>query len=108
MVFCRSVRLSSTDSVVGGYVHNNGSYAAVVALNGGDPTDSKIQELANQVAQHIVAMDPNPDSAVGGADGVKELLSQPYLMEQSADLAAVLKRHNESLSVSNFIRWKKN
>ena len=63
----RAQNLSSSDGVVGGYVHVNHEYGAIVELSGGN------EKLAADIALHVTAMRP---LAVSGDDLPREVLER--------------------------------
>ncbi len=78
-------------SLLGSYVHTNGSYGALVTM-GAPGGDAKVQELANKIAQHVVAMDP---------DTVATLDGQAFLFDTSKTVKDIVKPN----TVAAFVRW---
>lgn len=107
--------MATQGAVVGGYVHNNGSYAALVTLEATPPLSAEkldaVVALSHSIAQHVVAMDP--DSTLTGPRtpeaAVKALMVQPYVLDAKATVAALLKRAGKTagskLVVADFVRW---
>ena len=57
IMFTRGAVLSSPGGAVGGYLHNNGTFGALVGAVGA-PASPELQALLAKVAQHTVAVDP--------------------------------------------------
>jgi translation elongation factor EF-Ts len=53
----RAAALRAPGGAVGGYLHNNGSFGALVGAIGA-PASEPLQALLAKVAQHTVAIDP--------------------------------------------------
>ena len=103
----------SPQGVVGGYVHNFGSYGAVVELKSKDAGTAlnpekmtQYQEFCSKLAQHIVASDPG-DAA---QDGLKKLGKQQYVFDSSMNINQLLvktsKAHGQPLEIAGYLRWK--
>jgi translation elongation factor EF-Ts len=105
--------VSSPIGVVGGYVHNFGSYGAIVELKSKDSAEplnaeklQHFQDLASKLAQHIVASDPGDIAQ----DGLKKLGKQQFVFDSTMNINQLLvkasKQHGQSLAVAHYLRWK--
>jgi translation elongation factor EF-Ts len=102
ITFRRAVAVNAQDGFVGAYLHNNGSYGALVSLApaGTAPLPAAVSAVADLVAQHVVAMDPPT---------VAELSDQPYLFDSGKKVADVIKAESSALGapavLTGFVRW---
>ena len=112
IVLRRAQVVLSDTGVVGSYVHNFGSYGAIVEVKtkDGTPLDSskyeQAREFCSKVAQHIVAQDPGKI----GEDGMKKLNKQQFVFDPSMNISQYLVKTSKQLgiglSITNYLRWK--
>ena len=99
---------------MGSYLHNNGSYAAMVILSNAaiaSPSHQEaVRKLGDQLAQHIVAMDPDGDLQPRTPEAaVKALLAQPYVFNSARSVGDVVAGENKALGqavqIVDYVRW---
>jgi len=98
--------------VIGVYVYGGGSSAAMVELSCETDFVSKNEEfktLANEIAFHIVAMDP---SSINNEDGLGEetaLLKQAFIKDPSQTIEqkiqSAIQKFGENTQVKRFVRY---
>lgn len=107
VTFKRAIAINaiSQGSLLGNYLHNNGSYGAIVCLapkdaNGTLPLPNSAAALADKIAQHVVALDP---------DTLATLASQPFVFDGSRNVGAIIEQESKALGVpariAAFVRW---
>ncbi len=109
----RAVTVSAP--IVGGYLHDNANYAAIVALETSPPLAASalgdIATIGNRIAQHVVAMDPEGSARANSsrAEVVEALLKQNFVLDASRTVADVLAAAGKaaacSVRVMDFVRW---
>ena len=102
----------SANGVVGSYVHNFGSYGAIVearAKDGSAIDASKvpaIQELCSKIAQHIVANDPGELAN----NGLQALGKQHFVFDGSMTINQVTVKASKQIGlpiqIASYLRWK--
>ena len=104
-------------TIVGGYLHNYGSHAALLAL--APQTDApltaaskaSLKQFAQRLAQHVVALDPDSFLSAGRTPSaaVDVLLGQAYVFNSSVSVASMLQQESKSLGcpikIVDFVRW---
>ena len=83
-------------SIVGSYLHNNGSYGALVCLapTAATPLPAGFAQLANNIAQHVVALDPDSTTVLG---------EQAYVFDGSRKVADMIRAESSALGVPAFV-----
>ncbi|EDQ91365.1 uncharacterized protein MONBRDRAFT_31583 [Monosiga brevicollis MX1] len=128
VALARGAGFVKSGATFGSYVHDNGSYAALVLAetSGADRHVSEqhnplldtramlvhflssraTSEALNKVAQHAAAIDPTGDSA---AATVENLLSAPYVFNSSQTVAEFIKSaaKDQTVTVQNVLRWER-
>ena len=114
ITIARALHVHMPQGAVGGYVHNFGSYGALVsatyenneaaAANAALP--GEVQKLCNQLAQHVVAMDPTGENM---EDAIAALKKQPFVLDGSMTVNKLVKKTGERLrskiAVKELVRW---
>lgn len=108
----RVAAVANPTGVIGGYTHHNGSYGCLVSAEGSGTSEGlqSVSKTLDQIAQHIVAMDPAEGD--GAANPLKNLLSQPYVFDTKQNVGAKLEKEAkaskvEGLKIVDYLRWQK-
>ncbi len=98
--------------VVGFYVYGGGSAAAMVELSCETDFVSKNEEfkaLANEIAFHVVAMDPSSINNEDGAGEDMALLKQAFIKDPSQTIEqkieGAVQKFGENTKVKRFVRY---
>lgn len=101
------VAVIENTGAVGAYVHPGGAYGSLVGARlGDDSTDPHVAAqaglLCDQIAQHVVAMDP---------DAMEALLNQPYVLDSSTTVGKKVESTACDLGIqielTSFVRWER-
>lgn len=98
--------------VVGFYVYGGGSAAAMVELSCETDFVSKNEEfkaLANEIAFHVVAMDPSSINNEDGAGDDMALLKQAFIKDPSQTIEqkieGAVQKFGENTKIKRFVRY---
>lgn len=98
--------------IIGIYVYGGGTSCAMVELRSETDFVSKNEEfktLANDIAFHIVAMDPTSINNEDGAGEETALLKQAYIKDPSQTIndkiEGAIQKFGENIKVNRFIRY---
>ena len=98
--------------VIGFYVYGGGSSAAMVELSCETDFVSKNEEfkaLANDIAFHVVAMDPSSINNEDGAGEETALLKQAFIKDPSQTIEqkiqAAIQKFGENTQIKRFVRY---
>ncbi|MFO0743808.1 MAG: elongation factor Ts [Candidatus Paceibacterota bacterium] len=98
--------------VIGFYVYGGGSSAAMVELSCETDFVSKNEEfktLANEIAFHVVAMDPTSINNEDGAGEETALLKQAFIKDPSVTIEqkiqAAIQKFGENTQIKRFVRY---
>lgn len=98
--------------VIGFYVYGGGNAAALVELSCETDFVSKNEEfktLANEIAFHVVAMDPTSINNEDGAGEETALLKQSFIKDPSVTIEqkiqAAIQKFGENTQIKRFVRY---
>lgn len=98
--------------VIGFYVYGGGNAAAMVELSCETDFVSKNEEfkaLANEIAFHVVAMDPTSINNEDGAGEETALLKQAFIKDPSVTIEqkvqAAIQKFGENTQIKRFVRY---
>ena len=98
--------------VIGFYVYGGGNAAAMVELSCETDFVSKNEEfktLANEIAFHVVAMDPTSINNEDGAGEDTALLKQAFIKDPSVTIEqkvqAAIQKFGENTQIKRFVRY---